>query len=119
MRHAHLHRQQTKTPDVTPGLAKTVTRDDAVGLSLKLSDATSQSTFLSRPTNFRNGHSKAVARNKGKEHQNNCQFRRDPFWHGIASMGAIAFRFLTPVYLSLEIGCAAIVLREIGNDLKH
>jgi hypothetical protein len=46
LRHAHLHRQQTKTPDVTPGLAKTVTRDDAVRLSLKLSDAVSQSTCL-------------------------------------------------------------------------
>jgi hypothetical protein len=50
-----------------------------VGLSLKLSDATSQSTCLSRPTNFRNDHSKAVARNKGKEHKNNCQLHWDRF----------------------------------------
>ena len=89
-----------------------------MGLSQKLSDAT---TCLSGLMNFRNERTKAVARNKGKEHQNNCQFHRDRFVgpHGMASMGAIAFRFLSLVYLSLEIGCAAIVLRGIGNDRKH
>jgi len=40
-----------------------------------------------RATNFRNDRSKAVARNKGKDHRNKCQFHRDRFMgHGMTSM---------------------------------
>jgi hypothetical protein len=60
-------------------------RDDAVGLSLKLSDATS---CLSRVMNFRNDRSKAVARTKGKDHKNKCQFHWDA--HGMASMRVLS-----------------------------